>query len=386
MGMVKKTSRTRRTKGLREYVGEDGKLTYVIDITVCGRRIRECVGQNLKVAEAVLGKRKAEIAEGRYLDKRRESQITFRDFAREYLELHGAKLKAYRSLKNRVDHLCSEFGTLRLSEITQQMIEKFQARRLEEVKPATVNRHIAAFKNIYTKAIQWGYVLENPARLVKLSKEENQRNPHLTDKQIDRLLSIASEQLRPVLITALNTGMRKSEILGLTWNDVNLQAGCIRLTKTKSGKPREIPVNTVLTETLQKIRMGRRHEIGGRLFTDSEGRPFFNLRREFEQAVRRAKIEDFRFHDLRHVFASRFVMSGGDLASLQEILGHSDPKMTQRYRHPSQRHKSMAMENLCRYRDDTKDDTSDLMGISVAGNSLRIKRAPVAQVERAEDS
>jgi integrase len=112
---------------------------------------------------------------------------------------------------------------------------------------------------------------------------------------------------------ALLTGMRRSELLGLKWEQI--RNGFIYLTETKGGKARQIPINDRL-----------------------EGRRFYEVKRSFVSACRRAGIEDFRFHDLRHTFASRLVMKGASLKAVQELLGHADLKMTMRYAHLSHEH------------------------------------------------
>ncbi|MBI2197075.1 MAG: site-specific integrase, partial [Candidatus Rokubacteria bacterium] len=128
-----------------------------------------------------------------------------------------------------------------------------------------------------------------------------------------------------IVTVALETGMRYGEILGLTWDRVDLSRGVLRLERTKSGKRREVPMRQAVYNLLAAMPEPR----GGRLWPDKL------IRTAFENAVTKAKLEDFRFHDCRHHFASWFMMRGGSLQALQKILGHATLAMTSRYAHLS---------------------------------------------------
>ncbi|MFC2172072.1 tyrosine-type recombinase/integrase [Acidobacteriota bacterium] len=327
------------------YTKQDGTKSYWIEYYINGRRKREFIkGADRKLAKARLRKTQVEIAEGRYLDKKKESKMLFKDFAEEYIKVYVSKLKSYRKRVNRVRFTCKTFGKYRLSEITTLMIESYQAKRLETIKPATSNRELAAIKSIFRKAIEWGYVSENPAKPIKFLKEENQRTRYLESEEKEHLLAESPEHLKPIIITAIHTGMRKGELRPLTWDQVDFQANCIRLTKTKSSKPRDIPMTSRLIQTLMGLRANRfRGEHVFRSFRDKGG---FDFGKCFEAAIKRAGIEDFTFHDLRHTFAAHYLMSGGDIGSLREILGHSDLKTTQRYSHFAKGYKQQAIKNF----------------------------------------
>ena len=143
--------------------------------------------------------------------------------------------------------------------------------------------------------------------------------------------------------TALLTGMRRGEMLSLKWEQI--RNGFIYLTETKSGKAREIPINDQLAEVIREVRRGN-HLKSPHVFCDSRGRRFYEVKRSFASACRRAGIEAFRFHDLRHTFASHLVMKGIGLKAVQELLGHADMTMTMRYAHLSQGHLQEAVAVL----------------------------------------
>jgi integrase/recombinase XerD len=138
----------------------------------------------------------------------------------------------------------------------------------------------------------------------------------------------------PVVTVALETGLRKGELLGLEWDRVDLSRGVLRLEVTKSGKRREVPMRQAVYTTLAGL--PEPHE--GRVWRTG------SVRKAFENAVTGVKLEDFHFHDLRHTFASTYVMRGGSLPALQQILGHATLAMTMRYSHLSPRHLRDEME------------------------------------------
>ena len=154
-------------------------------------------------------------------------------------------------------------------------------------------------------------------------KENNHRLRFLTEAEIEALLKAdASPHLKPIVETALLTGMRREELLSLKWEQI--RNGFIYLTETKSGKARQIPINDRLAEVFKEVRRGNQLK-SPYVFCDSQGRRFFEVKRSFASACRRAGIEAFRFHDLRHTFASQLVMKGASLKAVQELLGHADP-------------------------------------------------------------
>jgi integrase len=141
--------------------------------------------------------------------------------------------------------------------------------------------------------------------------------------------------LKPIVETALLTGMRRGELLGLKWEQI--RNGFIYLTETKSGKSRQIPINDRLQDALREVRRGNQLK-SPYVFCDSQGRRFLEVKRSLTSACRRAGIEAFRFHDLRHTFASRLVMKGAGLKAVQELLGHASLSMTMRDAHLSKEH------------------------------------------------
>ncbi len=178
-------------------------------------------------------------------------------------------------------------------------------------------------------------------RKVKQLEENNKRLRYLTIEELQRLLGCCSPHLKPIVLVSVNTGMRKGEILNLKWNQVDLRHNFILLDKTKNGERREIPINSTLKELFASMPRSLESEC---VFVDKNGKPYGNIKRGFHTALKKAGIRDFHFHDLRHTFASHLVMTGVDLPSVKELLGHKSLTMTLRYAHLSPGHKRKAVE------------------------------------------
>jgi integrase len=312
-----------------------------------GKRHRERIGPDKALAEAVLAKLKTEIIEGRYFDmKKQEKKVLFDDFCNEYIEEHSQKRKrpmVAKRDKGLVKHLMEHFKGKYLSDITPKMIENYQGDRIQKAAPATVNREIACLKHMFNKAILWEEATDNPVRKVKLFRENNMRKRYLDQEQIIKFIDACSPHLKPIALIALHTGMRKAEILELKWNEVDLDQGIIYILQPKSGERREVWLNEVAKKTLREL---KRHPKSPYVFYRKNGKAYYNVRKSFDAALKKCGIIDFRFHDLRHTFASQLAMAGESLKTIQELLGHKTPEMTHRYAHLSPSHKRNAVEVL----------------------------------------
>jgi integrase len=181
-------------------------------------------------------------------------------------------------------------------------------------------------------------------RKVKLLEENNRRMRYLSKEECQILIDACSSHLRPIVITALNTGMRGGEIFSLKWANVDLKHGFILLEKTKNGERREIPINETLRETLTGLT--RRLDLPYVFYNPFTEKPYGDIKNAFNGACRRAKIVDFVFHDLRHTFASHLVMRGVDITTVKDLLGHKTLTMTLRYAHLAPSHKVNAVDIL----------------------------------------
>lgn len=326
--------------------GED----YWIDYYAFGKRKRQKIGPSKVLAENILRKRKLEIVENRYLDVKKNEKVKFEDFGKTYLELHSKPNKKSwkKSDVNSLKRLSSFFGDRYLYAITPMLVEKYKISRSRGVSPATVNRELACLKHMFNKAIEWGKTENNPVRKVKLFKENNKRLRYLEKEEIKKLLDSCSDHLKPIVTVALFTGMRRGEILNLKWHDIDFQRGIIYILDSKNNEKREIPMNEVVKKTLVGV---RKHPDSSYIFCNKDGRPYGDVKRSFLTALKKAGILDFRFHDLRHTFASQLVMAGVDLNTVRELMGHKSLEMTLRYSHLSPDHKRRAVDILSKQMD-----------------------------------
>lgn len=141
-----------------------------------------------------------------------------------------------------------------------------------------------------------------------------------------------SDDLKPILVLAVETGLRKEELLGLTLPSIDLRRREVRLTVTKTGRPRQVPLSPRALQTIKEL-LERSRPRSSYLFCKPTGERIGDPKKAFAGACRRAGIEDFRYHDLRHTYASWWVQDGGDLYRLSRILGHATLQMTARYGH-----------------------------------------------------
>ena len=236
---------------------------------------------------------------------------------------------------------------MNLNEITPLLIENYRAKRLETgVTKSTINRELTIMKKMFNLAIDWKLTNENPVLKVKIfSEKDTMKERILSEEEEIKLLAESPEYLRPILIVALNTGMRRGEILNLRWKQVDLNKRRIKVENTKSGKNRIIPINDYLFQELLKVMA--QNGIGDYVFPNPEtGRPYREVKKSFKSACKRAEIDDLRFHDLRHTFATRLIESEVDLITVRDLLGHFSVRVTQRYTHSNQKQKKKAVELL----------------------------------------
>ena len=322
-------------------VFKKGKSWY-IDYYVQGRRKREKIAPRKAQAQVVLQKRKVQIAEGKFSDVQRNQEVKFEDMGKLFLENYSRPNKtSWRRDEEIVGHLVDFFKGKYPHEITPLDIENYKRQRREEVSPATVNRELSGLRNMYNRAIDWGMAEKNAVKGVKFFREDEGRVRFLEKEEIKRLYDACPAYLKPVVALAVSTGMRRGEILGLKWPDVDFRRRIITILGTRGQKRREVPIGLGISRLLLKQ---KKHPDSPYIFCRQDGRRIGSFRKAFGRALGKAGIKDFTFHDLRHTFASHLVMRGVDLRTVQEIMGHSSFRTTLRYAHLAQSHKRKAME------------------------------------------
>lgn len=325
---------------------------WFIDFRIKGRRKRKKVGPSKRLAEDALKEIQLKQAKHEFLGVYDAKKIALEAFAPKYLAYAKAHKtpQSYRRDEISLANLKSVFGQTYLYAIAPQAVEEYKAKRLDHgVMPATVNREIACLRHLFTKAVEWGVVRENPLRGVRMLKEPPGRTRYLSGEEIRRLLAAADSlpqdahlYLRPILVVALNTGMRKGEILRIRWRNIDWTERTITIPKSKTNEVRTVPMNDAVVAALSALKADE----GEYVFSADGSVPYGEVRKSFARAVAKAKIHEFRFHDLRHTFASHLVMQGCDLRTVQQLLGHKHIAMTMRYSHLSKAHLADAVAKL----------------------------------------
>jgi len=314
------------------------------------KRVRQ-VFELKKEAEAGLEKRRTLIRENpkRYLEVQKEKEYLFEELLCRYQDAYENQIAFKTGKRFFIIPWLMYFEEKLLSQITPYNLEMY--RNIRKKTPiswkndkqrtdAAVNRELSALRHMFNKGVEWRMMQSSPFSKVRklFYKENNNRLRYLSKEEIDRLLEVLDDfprYLKWIVITAIHTGMRRKEILSLLWDQIN--DGFIHLTETKTNEARQIPIDhdlAILFEEINKYRK-RQNLISPYVFCDGRGNKFQSVKRSFNSALRKANIRDFTFHDLRHTFASHYLMRGGSLKNLQQILGRKNIKMTMRYAHLS---------------------------------------------------
>jgi integrase len=278
----------------------------------------------------------------------RAPERTLGQLAAEYL----AYKKAKPSLREDTRYLTAQFlpafgAGLAVRQLTGPMIAQWERRRAVEVSPYTITNELAVLKHMLRLAKKWGYLDTVPE--IEMPKKPKGRDRYLSEEEIVRLLAACdrsgSPRLGALVRVAINTGMRRGELVGLEWERVNLSTSTITLYDTKSGEPRAVPINAAVYAVLIALEPDPATRTGP-VFRTRTGGQWKHAKNSFTTALRRASIQGVRFHDLRHTAASHMIMRGRSLKEVQEVLGHRNFTMTLRYAHLSAASKLAAVEAL----------------------------------------
>ena len=344
----RRPSPRRKTRGLMQ----DKRGRWWIDYrTPEGKRRRKLYGTH-EDAKTALAKIDLAKKDGIYIDP--HASPSFKQFSETYLKTVSIHKKSYDRETWLVKSLVDFFGESQLCKIKRTRVLEYRIARLKSVSKATVNREMAVLRHMFNVAIEGDLVARNPARCgagMKAFKEQP-RVRYLEMAQVESLLAAIQarivknssdplktcarkswQYLHTAVVMALHTGMRKGEILGLTWENVNWERKTLLLLDTKNGEPRRLPIDSILLRELSEHRTRVKNEELVFPSYDRNGKvvPLNDVNGSFDKALSDVGITNFRFHDLRHTFASHYMMSGGELYTLSKILGHKDLKMTQRY-------------------------------------------------------
>jgi len=342
-------------KGIYERKGLNGDVTYYIRYQVDGTDIKERVGRKSRgftreLAKDALKSRLGDVAQGYFNLEKVRKPVPFSKLAERYKEFAAGYKRGWQEEKYIVEEFATLFGDTPLAQTTTWQIEKWKAEQGRTLNLATVNRRLTVIKHMFKKAVEWDLTKANPATAVKRFTITSERTRFLSGGEIQRLLQESEKQvtspwLLPLVTLALNTGMRQGELLAMKWENVSFERAVISIVQSKTLRPKSIAINQPTMDALNWLKENR---YGDHLFMwpwgDKIGKvTFYDA---FKKVCKAAEIEDFRFHDLRHTFASHLVMAGVDLVTVKELLGHRTINMTNRYTHLAQEHKALAVAKL----------------------------------------
>lgn len=339
------------------------------------RNIGDFPVMTLAAARIEANKTLAEIAQhGAPVKAARGAVETFGDFMAEFGPFVEATAKAGKANAAAIKSVFGAWYPRTLASLRSSDWDGLKADRLRSKKaPATVNRDLDRIKAALQQAVEWRYLDANPLakskrikrgienRVRYLAPEESKAlRASLEAREVERKAArLRGDQWRddrgheelgafrgftdhvaPIVLLAMNTGLRRGELRQLTWKDIDFaqQVLTVRAGVAKSGKARHIPLNAEAMRVLQVWR--QEHPGAGPVFGIA------SIKTAWDGLMTAAKLENFRFHDLRHDFASRLVMAGVDLNTVRELLGHGDITMTLRYAHLAPQHKAAAVELL----------------------------------------
>jgi integrase len=330
--------------------GDDGRISYRVKVRLKGHPTQTATFERKTDALKWANSTEAAIREGRYFKVLTSRKYTLGELIDRYIkDILIRKPKSMYSQKRQLLWWKKHLGSYLLADITASLISGCRDELINTVNrrgmknsTATANRYLAALSHAFAIAVkEWEWLDDSPMRKIRKLKEPRGRVRFLSDDERILLLAASKESqskyLYTIVVLALSTGARKMEIVGLKWGDISFERQTIVLHETKNDERRLLPLTghaLSLLEELSKIE----HTDKSWVFPSHDGLKPIDIRTPWETAIKRACIEDFRFHDLRHSAASYLAMSGASLAEIAEVLGHKTLSMVKKYSHLSNAH------------------------------------------------
>ncbi len=379
--------------GFHALIAASGKITYYLNYRLNGKQGNFKLGVEGQITPAIardLAKQKAgEVAKGTDVQevkkherqaRKLEAQSTLKNFIESKFApwLYSQNPK---TAKARIDVFNTSFAHLmdyQLADIKPHLIEQWRIeRKAKGNSNATINRQITNLQSCLSRAVEWEVIEKHELNKVKRLPEDNSKirylskveekalratmrerdarikqersngNKHREERSYELLPCLSSktfaDHLEPIVLLAMNTGMRRGEILSLCWENVSFDTKTltVQFEHAKSGKTRHIPLNGEAFRTLQSWQADTSDT--GIVFKGQNGKAMTDIGKGWDKLLEDAGITNFRFHDLRHHFASKLVMASVDLNTVRELLGHGDLAMTLRYAHLAPEHKAAAV-------------------------------------------
>jgi integrase len=252
--------------------------------------------------------------------------------------------------------LLERFGGREPGTIAQAEVEEWYGELMDGMSVANANHHVQLLRAILLRGVSNRRLKREDVPPMKLENPNNERLRYLHEEEETRLLPALPRALADLTVLAIQTGMRKGELLNLRWPEVDFATGTIWVREAKSGEGRRLPINSAARAILTRLRVARRERLSERVVSRNAGAAYViaapeggylhNFNRYWYAALKRVGIENLHFHDLRHTFATRYMEAGGDLFTLQKLLGHKTAAMVQRYAHLSDAHLKAEVERV----------------------------------------
>lgn len=344
---------------IEKRANKEGKVSHRVKVRLKGHPTQTASFDRLTDARKWAQQTEVAIRERRYFKTSESKRHTLSEAIDRYIKnVLPEKPKSHDDQLVQLKWWREAIGQNSLADVTPALIVEQRdkllagttARNLPR-SPATANRYLAALSHLFTIAVkEWEWADENPLRKVSKMKEPRGRIRFLSDEEREKLLKAAKESENPylylIVILCLSTGARKMEVLGLSWDSIDLARGIITLHETKNGERRILPLVGYAKELLKehaKIRVLH----SGLVFPSAQNpKNPIDIRSAWETALKKAEITNFRFHDLRHSAASYLAMNGATLAEIAEVLGHKTLQMVKRYAHLSEAHTAKIVEKM----------------------------------------
>jgi integrase len=324
---------TMRGDGIFERKDREGRFLSWVDAQG-RRRKRKAKGFTLGEARAQLEAEHLRVRKALELGFTPPGKDSFAEVSERYLahQRHRLTAKEYERQSLIVGNHLKPFYPGRLADIRRADIQRYVTERSGRVSPGSVRKELNTLKHLFALAVEWEIVPINPTHAVKSPKVPAGRVRYLQPTELRALVGICPDWLNPIVCLAVTTGMRRGEILGLRWLDVDFAGGRIMLPQTKNGEGRIVYLNKSAMAAFRSLDSGPETKPTDRLFSATSPE---QVSVAFQRACRKAGIADFHFHDLRHTAASWLRMAGADIHTVALILGHKDLRMAARYQHLS---------------------------------------------------
>ncbi len=345
---------------IEERENAKGEKSYRVKVRVKGYPVQTATFTTKTEAKACARNTEAAIHEGRYFSYSASKKKTVSDLIDRYIEeILPLKPASMADQTRQLNHWKKEIGDLVIQDLTSSMVTavrnklKSQTTVRNQIRSAaTVNRYLAALSHAFTISIkEWEWTNDNPCTRVSKLREARGRTRYLSKDERFRLLDACykscNQYLYTIVVLALSTGARKNEILSLKWENIHFDREVIQLNETKNGKIRILPLQNYALELVLDLRRKQKLNVALLFPSTKSGNHIpTNIRKGWDKAVSDARLEDFRFHDLRHSAASYMAMDGASLIDIAQILGHKTLEMTKRYSHLSDAHTKKVVASM----------------------------------------